>query len=38
MAKSDPEYKHFKDHYERVVTYFTDRFKYIADELVVDIF
>ena len=34
----DPEYKVFKEHAERGVTYFQDRFQYIPDELVIDIF
>ena len=34
----DPEYKVFKEHPERGVGYFTERFQYIPDELVVDIF
>ncbi len=38
MSKSDPEYKSFKESYDRVVPYFTDRFQYIADELVFDVF
>ena len=38
MNKSDPEYKNFKEHYDKVIPYFTDRFQYIADELVYDIF
>ena len=38
MSKSDPEYKTFKENYDRVVEYFCERFKYIADEVVYDIF
>ena len=38
MSKSDPEYKNFKESYDKVLTYFSERFKYIADELVYDIF
>jgi hypothetical protein len=38
MSKSDPEYKNFKESYDKVLQYFTDRFKFIADELVLDIF
>lgn len=38
MSKSDPEYKTFKENYDKVVSYFTDRFKFISDELVYDIF
>lgn len=26
MSKSDPEYKNFKESYDKVVPYFTDRF------------
>ncbi len=38
MAKTDPEYKNFKENYDKVVQYFQDRFKYIDDSLVYDIF
>ena len=38
MSKSDPEYKNFKENYDKVITYFTDRFSFIADDLVFDIF
>ena len=38
MSKSDPEYKNFKESYDKVVPYFTDRFSYIADELVFEVF
>jgi hypothetical protein len=38
MSKSDPEYKNFKEAYDRVVPYFTDRLQHIADELVYDMF
>lgn len=38
MSKSDPEYKNFKEAYDRVVPYFQDRLQYIADELVHDVF
>ena len=38
MSKSDPEYKNFKENYDRVVPYFEDRFKYVADEIIFDIF
>ena len=38
MAKSDPEYKNFRENYDRVVSYFMDRFKQIPDEIVHDIF
>lgn len=38
MSKSDPEYKNFKENYDRIIQYFTDRFEYIAEELILDIF
>lgn len=38
MSKSDPEYKNFKESYDKVVNYFTERFKFIADELTLDVF
>lgn len=38
MSKSDPEYKNFKEAYDRVTSYFQDRFSYIADELVYEVF
>jgi hypothetical protein len=38
MSKSDPEFKNYKENYDRVVQYFQDRFKFIADELVYDVF
>jgi len=38
MSKSDPEYKNFKESYDNVLTYFTDRFKFITDDLIFDIF
>lgn len=38
LNKTDPEYKVFKEHAERGVGYFQDRFNYIPDELVIDIF
>lgn len=38
MSKSDPEYKNFKENYDKVVPYFMDRFKFITDELVHEIF
>jgi len=34
----DPEFKVFKEHHDRGIGYFTERFQYIPDELVVDIF
>lgn len=38
MSKSDPEYKNFKESYDKVIQYFTERFKYIAEEIIFDIF
>jgi uncharacterized protein CbrC (UPF0167 family) len=38
MSKSDPEYKNFKEAYDRVTSYFQDRFQHISDELVYDVF
>lgn len=38
LNKMDPEFKVFKEHPERGVGYFTERFQYIPDELVIDIF
>lgn len=38
MSKSDPEYKNFKEAYDKVVPYFQDRLQYISDELVYDVF
>ena len=38
LNKTDPEFKMFKEHHERGVQYFDDRFNYIPDEIVVDIF
>ncbi len=38
MSKSDPEYKNFKEAYDRLIPYFQDRFQYIADELIFDVF
>lgn len=38
MSKSDPEYKNFKENYDKIIQYFNDRFSYIADELIFDIF
>ena len=38
MSKSDPEYKNFKENYDRVIPYFLERFKFIADELLYEIF
>lgn len=38
MGKNDPEYKQFKESFDHVNTYFIDRFNYISDELIHDIF
>lgn len=38
MSKGDPEYKNFKENYDKVVPYFMDRFKQISEELIYDIF
>lgn len=38
LNKIDPEFKVFKEHTDRGIGYFTERFQYIPDELVVDIF
>lgn len=38
MSKGDPEYKNFKENYDKIISYFTERFSYITDELVFDIF
>ena len=38
MGKNDPEYKNFKESFDHVNTYFVDRFNYISDELIYDIF
>lgn len=38
MEKKDPEYKNFKESYDRVVPYFTDRIQNIADNVVYEVF
>ena len=38
MSKSDPEYKNFKENYDKVLTYFNERFKFISDDLVFEVF
>jgi len=38
MVKNDPEYKNFKESFDHVNSYFAERFNYISDELVFDIF
>lgn len=38
MSKSDPEYKIFKENYDKVMNYFETRFKYIPEEVVYEVF
>lgn len=38
MGKNDPEYKNFREAFDHAITYFTDRFTFIADELIHDVF
>jgi len=38
MGKNDPEYKTFKESFDHVNTYFIERYNYISDELIHDIF
>ena len=38
MGKNDPEYKNFKESFDHTITYFIDRFTYISDELIHDVF
>jgi hypothetical protein len=38
MSKSDPEHKIFRENSDRVLEYFIERFKFIADELIYDVF
>ena len=38
MGKNDPEYKNFKEAFDRVNVYFVDRYIYISDELIHDVF
>lgn len=38
MGKNDPEYKVFKESFDHVNTYFIERFSYISDELIYEIF
>jgi len=38
MGKNDPEYKQFKESFDHVTKYFMDRFNFIADELILDVF
>ena len=38
MTKVDPETKNFKESYDKVVPYFTERLQFIQDEVVLDVF
>lgn len=38
MSKSDPEYKIFKENYDKVLNYFETRFKYIPEDVVYEVF
>ena len=38
MGKTDPEYKNFKENIDHVNTYFIDRYNFISDELIYDVF
>jgi hypothetical protein len=38
MGKNDPEYKNFKESFDQVINFFRDRFDFIADELILDVF
>lgn len=38
MGKNDPEYKNFKESFDHVTQYFLDRYNFISDELIYDIF
>lgn len=38
MSKSDPEYKILKENYDKILTYFNDRFKNITDDLIMNVF
>lgn len=38
MGKNDPEYKNFKESFDHVNVYFIERFNFISDELIHDIF
>lgn len=38
MGKNDPEYKNFKESFDHVTQYFIERYNYISDELIFDIF
>jgi len=38
MGKNDPEYKTFKESFDHVIQYFIDRFNFLSDELIYDVF
>lgn len=38
MSKSEQEYKNFKENYDKILQYFIERFAFIAEELIFDIF
>lgn len=38
MSKSDPEYKNFKESYDRVVPYFQERLQHVPEEVVQEVF
>lgn len=38
MSKQDPEYKNFKENYDKILDYFTSRFSFLDDSLIFDIF
>ena len=38
MGKNDPEYKNFKESFDHVIQYFLERYNFISDELIFDIF
>ena len=38
MGKNDPEYKNFKESFDHVTQYFLERFNFISDELIYDVF
>ena len=38
MGKNDPEYKNFREAFDHAIQYFTDRFSFISDELIHDVF
>lgn len=38
MGKNDPEYKNFREAVDNPIPYFQDRYNYISDELIFDVF